>query len=379
MRVVADDKIPFLKGALEEMAEVVYLPGAEIRRNDLLHADALITRTRTRCNRELLEGTRVSCIASATIGFDHIDTAFCEEAGIAWCNAPGCNSSSVRQYLVSTLLYLSEERGLVLRGATLGVVGVGHVGGKVALAAEALGMRVLRNDPPRARQEGTEGFVSLEQVREEADVISLHVPLNREGVDRTWHLADEQFLDGCKTGVVLINTSRGPVVKEEALLEALKSGKVGHGILDVFESEPRINPALHQVLALATPHVAGYSLDGKAHGTGMAVQALSKHFKLGLDDWQVQALPRPEKAMLLGDAGALEPLELLWELYRQTYDVGGDDARLRKHPGNFEDLRGDYPFRREPQAYTVKLFQPYDAIERVLEELGFEILKDYCL
>lgn len=379
MRIVADHKIPFLKGALEGLAEVVYLPGVEINRADVMDADALIVRTRTRCDRALLEGSKVKFIATATIGFDHIDTEYCSKAGIAWTNAPGCNSASVRQYMASTLLYLALEQGLKLKGSTLGVIGAGNVGSKVAKMAEALGLRVLVNDPPRERREGPEGFVSLDQIQKEADLITFHVPLNREGEDKTFHMADETFIAACKPGVILVNTSRGPVVKEEALLDALKSKKVSHAILDVFEGEPEINPELHEALTLATPHIAGYSLDGKANGTTMSVQAVSRYFSLGLDHWEPKDITPPTKANLLGDAGAEDSPELLWELYRQSYDVSGDDARLREHPEIFEKLRGDYPLRREPEAYTVKLFQGYEEIEETLRKLGFEVLSDYCM
>jgi len=378
IRIVADDKIPFLKGALEEVAKISYLPGSRITRSDLMEADALITRTRTPCKRELLEGTPVRFIATATIGYDHIDTGYCEENGISWTNAPGCNSSSVQQYIVSTLLYLIRLRKLKAEKMTLGVVGVGNVGSKVAAAAEVLGMRVLLNDPPRKRKEKDPKFLDLDRLLEESDVLSLHVPLNRGGRDNTFELVDEEFSGRMKKGAVLINTSRGKVIREDALLKAMGKGSLSDVILDVFPEEPGINPALLEAITLGTPHIAGYSMDGKANGTSMSVQALSRFFKLGLDNWMPQAVPQPSSTELLADASSGSLYKVLWEVFRETYDVTVDSRNLRKDPDAFEQLRGSYPIRREPSVYSVRLFQGYEEIRNILEKLGFSVLSDYC-
>jgi len=377
-RIVADDKIPFLQGALEGVAEVKYLPGHRISRKDLMEADGLITRTRTRCDRQLLEGTPVSIVASATIGYDHIDTAYCEGHGIHWTNAPGCNSSSVRQYVVSTLLYLAHLRKLDLAHLTLGIVGVGHVGKKVMSAAEALGMRVLLNDPPRVRREGEEGFVSLDELLTQADILTLHVPLNIGGEDNTFQLVNHDFIKKAKKGSILINTSRGAVVDESALKEGIKDSIFSDVVLDVFAKEPGIDLELLESLTLATPHIAGYSLEGKANGTAMSVQAISRHFGLGLDAWMTADLPSPEEPEIYGDASQEERQELLWDIFSFSYDVSADDRRLRSAPGRFEQLRGAYPFRREPPAYAVRLFQGYEELSMMLEKLGFSVLGDYC-
>ncbi|NOR33305.1 MAG: 4-phosphoerythronate dehydrogenase PdxB [Bacteroidales bacterium] len=379
MKIIADNKIPFLEGALESVARVEYIPGAEISRSNLLDADALITRTRTKCNQELLEGTSIRFIATATIGYDHIDTDYCREKGIGWINAPGCNSSSVEQYLVSTLLWLANHRSIDLKALSLGVIGVGNVGRKVASAARALGMRVLLNDPPRERAEGNAEFVSLEELKEHSDIITLHVPLNKGGLDNTFHLADSAFIDSLNHGTILINSSRGGVVDEAALLGGIRSGKLSDVILDVFENEPAINIELHEALAIATPHIAGYSLDGKANGTSMSVQAISRFFSLGLDDWSPATMPAPQSPEILTDALESELYELLWEVYNQSYDVSSDDQNLRNTPDRFEKLRGDYPFRREPTAYAVRLFQAYPEIREILEGLGFDVLSDQCM
>lgn len=378
IKVVADHKIPFLKGALEKVAKVLYLPGKQISNKDLLDADALITRTRTLCNRELLEGTKVSFIASATIGYDHIDTAFCEHSGVRWTNAPGCNSSSVQQYVVSTLLYLACQRNLDLRKMTLGVIGVGNVGKKVLSAGDALGMKVLMNDPPRARREGANGFVSLDELLGQADILTLHVPLNHGGDDNTFQLVNRDFIEKARKGVILINTSRGAVVDEAALMEGIGRSVFSEVVLDVFEQEPHIDPKLLKAISLATPHIAGYSLDGKANGTAMSVQAISRHFGLGMDLWKPKDIPLPVQAELYGDASRDREPDLLWDIFRQSYDVSADDQRLRADPGSFELQRGEYPFRREAPAYAVRLFQGYQELNKVLEKLGFSVLGDYC-
>ena len=379
IKLVADNRIPFLEGALDAVARVEYLPGAAISREHLRDAQGLIIRTRTRCTRELLEGTDVRFIASATIGYDHIHTDYCREKGIGWTNAPGCNSSSVEQYVVSALLWLALKRGLQLRDLSLGIVGVGNVGSKVARAARALGMKVLLNDPPRQRAGGGDAFVPLEELTAGADIISLHVPLNRGGTDNTYHLFDRDFLASLKRGVILINSSRGPVVDEQVLLEGIRTGRLSDVILDVFESEPQVNPELLEAVSLATPHIAGYSLDGKANGTTMAVGAVSRFFGLGMDHWAPGNIPEPDSPEILADAASADTWELLWEIYSQTYNIEADHRRLRADPGSFEDQRGQYPFRREAPAYAVRLFQGYPEIREILEKLGFDVLSDSCM
>jgi erythronate-4-phosphate dehydrogenase len=378
LKIVADDKIPFLKGALEEVARVDYLPGHAISRSDLKDADTLIVRTRTHCNRELLEGTSVQFIASATIGFDHIDTTYCRSAGIQWTNAPGCNSSSVQQYLVSTLLYLAHIRNLKLDTLTLGIIGVGNVGSKVALAAEALGLNVLLNDPPRQRAEGDKEFVSLEHLLAHSHVVSLHVPLNKGEVDNTLGMVNEAFLQQMKKGSILVNTSRGGVVEEPALMKGIREGTLSDVVLDVFRNEPQVDRELLHAITLGTPHIAGYSQEGKANGTTMSVRAVSRFFNLGMDAWEPDAIPGPDARELLADASRGDLQEILWELFRQTYDVTDDDHSLREDPGSFERLRGEYGIRREPPAYAVRLFQGYEEIRTTLERLGFSVLSDYC-
>ena len=226
-------------------------------------ADALIIRTRTRCNRELLEGSKVKFIATATIGFDHIDAEYCREADITWTNAPGCNSASVAQYLQSSLILLQTLKGINLPEVTIGIIGVGNVGSKVAKVAQELGMRVLLNDLPREDKEGKQGFSSLQTLAEECDILTFHVPLYKEGRYKTCHLADDAFFQSLKRKPVIINTSRGEIIETGALLNALDTGLVSDAIIDVWENEPAINLTLLDKVFLGTPHIAGYSADGK--------------------------------------------------------------------------------------------------------------------
>ena len=284
MKIVADDKIPFLRGALEPFAEVLYLPGKDISRNVLKDADALITRTRTKCDRSTLEGTKVKFIGTATIGFDHIDTKYCEANGIKWTNAPGCNSSSVCQYISSALLYLANKKHKYLNEMTLGVVGVGNVGSKIAHFASAIGMKVLLNDPPRQREEEGDYFVDLNTVLMESDIITVHVPLTRSGVDATYHLFDVDTIGSMKPSAWLFNSSRGEVVDNNALKKALSEKSISEAVLDVWENEPNIDIDLMNATILSTPHIAGYSADGKAKGTSMIVRSLSEYFDLPLKD-----------------------------------------------------------------------------------------------
>ena len=336
MKVIVDNKIPYIREALEKLAdEVIYLPGKEFTPEVVKDADALITRTRTRCDRSLLEGSHVKFIGTATIGFDHIDTAYCQEAGIAWSNCPGCNAGGVEQYVHAVLLLLQRERGINLKQSTLGIVGVGHVGTRVQRMAERLGMRVLVNDPPRADQ-GEKGFVDLKTLTQECDIITFHTPLIREGKYMTYHLADAEFFDSLRKKAVIINTSRGEVVETCAVLQALKENKIADAIIDVWENEPNINLELLDKVFIGTPHIAGYSADGKINATRMVLEAFCKHFHLEAN-FHLQ-LPADPKAPYSTN----EDTRIL-----QQYDPFRDYDELKRNPEKFEQLRGDYPLRRE--------------------------------
>jgi len=373
VKIVVDKKIPFVKGVLEKYADVVYLEGREISRTDLLNADALIVRTRTKCNRELLEGTSVRFIASATIGFDHIDAAFCESRKIFWTNAAGCNSSSVQQYIAGALVYLSEKQGLTLEDKTIGIVGVGNVGSKVAKLCRSIGMKVLLNDPPRERQEGSGGFVPFDTIVEKSDIITLHVPLNHEGIDKTFHMGDEGFFSRLRKDQVLINSSRGEVVDTGALKSSRRQGRLSACVLDVWEHEPEIDRELLDLVDIGTPHIAGYSADGKANGTSMSVQALSRFFGLDLNAWVPDTVPPPERTIIELNCSGLNRQAIFGRLVRHTYDILADDRRLRESPQTFEKQRGEYPLRREFTEYTVRLMNATADAAAMTRNLGFHI------
>lgn len=374
IKIVADDKIPFLRGALDDQALTIYAPGASIDAKMVSNADAIITRTRTKCDAALLADSTVRFIASATIGYDHIDTAYCESRGVQWTNAPGCNSSSVAQYVTAAALSLSNRFGFDLKRKTLGVIGVGNVGSKVAKVGEALGARVLLNDPPRARREvNNKAFVSLDEVLEESDIITLHVPLTLDGLDQTYHMVDARFLERMKYGSFLINSSRGPVVRAEALKRALTKGKLMGAVLDVWENEPTPDLELMELVNIATPHIAGYSLDGKAKGTCMSVQAISRFFNLGADDWFPKDIPSPPNPVVAIDGSGKTELEILREAVTLSYDIEAEDARLRESPETFEKQRADYPFRREFPAYALETRNCPATTTETLTQLGFHI------
>jgi erythronate-4-phosphate dehydrogenase len=376
MKIVADDKIPYLKGVLEPYAEVVYKPGKAISNRDVKDADALIIRTRTKCDANLLEGSSVKFIATATIGFDHIDQNYCRENNIYWTNAPGCNSSSVQQYIASVLAKLFRTEETLPGQSTLGIIGVGNVGSKVEKLGRTLGMKVMLNDPPREREEGGDQWSSLEEVIEKADIISLHVPLNTEGANKTHHLADRNFLDKIKPNTILINTSRGEVVDNAALKQALKEKTLKTAVLDVWENEPNIDQELMELLALATPHIAGYSRDGKANGTAQSIRTLSRFFGLGLDDWYPGNIEKPENPVIRIKPYGKPAQEIVLEAIEATYDVSADDSRLRENPETFEKQRGDYPVRREFHAYQLAVNENYpESSVKQLEKLGFQTIK----
>lgn len=333
MKAVIDDKIPYIHGLAEQLVdEVCYMPGADIGPADVRDADILLVRTRTRCDKRLLEGSRVRLVVTATIGYDHLDTAWLATAGIQWTNCPGCNASSVCQYVHNALLVLSAFDGRFGPAPpTVGVVGVGHVGSLVADDLQRMGLRVLCCDPPLGLP------VTLQQIAAEADIITFHTPLTRDGDCPTFHLADDVFFHRLERRPLLVNTSRGGVVDNVALLAALKDGRVCDAVLDVWEGEPAgLNRDLLERVAIGTPHVAGYSADGKANATRMSLQAVSRF--LGIP-FTLQVHPDPLPSDYSYGPVTSGPLRL--------YDPRVDSQRLKQRPELFEWLRGNYPLRRE--------------------------------
>ncbi len=371
LKIIADDKIPFLKGVMEPYAEVSYVAGSETTKELVSDADALVTRTRTKCNKNLLENSKVKMIATATIGFDHIDTNYCKDFDIEWTNAPGCNSGSVKQYIGSVLVTLSIKKNFQFKDKTIGIIGVGNVGSKVKDLAEALGMRVLLNDPPREKKENSDDFVDLAVIQREADIITFHVPLQHTGEYNTFHLGNEEFFTACKDNVVIINSSRGEVIDNDALFDAVNNKLIGEVVLDVWEKEPNINLKLLEKAIIVTPHIAGYSVDGKANGTAMSVQAISKKFGLPLVDWYPNELPEPQNPILELDCANQSEKDIFISSILHTYNILEDDFRMREHPEDFEKQRGSYPMRREFGAYSIHLKNSSQFLVDSLNKIGF--------
>ena len=373
MKIVADDKIPFLRGALEPFAEVVYFPGKKINKEIIMDADALLIRTRTKCSESLLEGSKVSFIGTATIGFDHIDTVYCDKHQIKWTSSPGCNSSSVQQYITAALLKLARYHNYDLNNKTIGIVGVGNVGSKVEKNARILGMNILLNDPPRERVEGKKNFVSLDEILYESEIVTVHVPLQFVSDDKTYHLFNDLNFNKMKKGAWFINSSRGEVTDSTALKETLASGKLSGAVIDVWENEPDIDAELLAGTFIATPHIAGYSTDGKANGTAMVVNALCRHFNLPPEGWYPSDIPVPPGTNIKIDGNGKSDNDIIGEAVFKTYNIEDDDRKLRINPSEFEVQRGDYPLRREFTSFTVDLKGGNKKVRKKLKELGFGV------
>ena len=375
LKIVADDKIPFLRGVMEPYADIAYLPGAAITADDVRDVDVLFTRTRTHCDASLLAGSRVRLIVTATIGFDHIDMDYCQRAGIRWVNAPGCNAASVRQYIAATLVTIVRQRGVRLVDTTLGIIGVGHVGRGVADAARALGMRVLLNDPPREEREGSDAFTSLDELLRQSDIVTCHTPLTADGPHPTHHLASRAFFDRMRRGAAFINSSRGSVVDSAALRDAVQRGKVSAFVLDTWEGEPHIDGTLLRDALLATPHIAGYSADGKANGTAVCVRTCSQMFGIdALADWFPPMLPAPPMPTDFAiDATGRTDEDVFYEAVTHTYPIEADSARLKTSPETFERQRGDYWTRREFPCFRLRLTGASRRVEEGLRRLGFRV------
>lgn len=374
INIIADGNIPFLKGVFEEYADIKYLNYQDITKNTIKDADALIIRTRTKCDELLLEKTNVKLIATATIGHDHIDKNYCKLKGIKWINAPGCNSNSVLQYVLSALFYLVDKKNYNLEDKTIGIIGVGNVGTKVLKAAEILGFKVLLNDPPRERKETAKQFVRLDKITTESDIITFHVPLNYSGIDKTFHLANESFFKSLKKRPILINTSRGEVIPTESLKFALENKLISHLVLDVWENEPNIDLSLMNMCSIATPHIAGYSVEGKANGTAVCVNAINDFFKLGLvKNWYPTNLPLLDINEIFIDNSNKSEQKILSSIFLKAYNIIEDDKRLRISPSKFEEHRANYPVRREYGYFNLILKNSNFNIINKMKQFKFNI------
>ena len=372
MKIIADENIPFVEEAFGELGEVLTFPGREIDSLKVREADILLVRTVTPVDEDLLAGSRVRFVATATIGFDHINLGYLKEKEIGFSTAAGSNANSVAEYVVAALLLLARRHKFSFSKKSIGVVGVGNVGSRVVEKAGILGMDVLQNDPPLARKTGEARFRPLEELLEKSDILTLHVPLTYEGPnksgphglpeDTTYHMASEPLFEKMGKGSFLINTSRGPVTDNPGLLRALTIKKLSGAVLDVWEGEPQISEELLRAVEVGTPHIAGYSRDGKANAT-LFIYREACRFLNRSPDWKPTDLPPPPNPRIGVDAEGRSEEEILGEVVSKAYDLEGDDRTLRQilkiplteRKKYFDRLRNEYPVRREFRSMEVSI------------------------
>ena len=380
MKIVCASSVLFGREAFSTLGEVVVLPDRAIKKQDLREADALIVRSKTAIDASLLEGTPVGFVGTATAGTDHMDLNYLAHSPLAWSAAPGCNANSVAEYFTAALLALAHRSGLVLENMVVGVVGVGQVGGRVVQKAEAMGMTVLRNDPPLQVATGDTGFVPIEEVLRHADVLTFHVPLTQTGTYPTLGMVNCHFLARAQPGCIFINAARGEIMDTEALLFALDQNIVSHAVLDVWENEPLVSAAMLQKAAIGTPHIAGYSFEGRLNGTVQIYREACHYFEVE-PAWSPKESASPRAPNIRADARGKSDETVLWEVVRAAYDIEADDRTLRMGLGlddaaraaQFDALRRDYPARREFPAVDVILDHVSAELRAKVSALGFRV------
>jgi erythronate-4-phosphate dehydrogenase len=382
MKIIADENIPFVKKCFSSIGEVEVFPGRQITPDVVSDAECLLVRSITRVDSDLLSGSKVRFVGTTTIGFDHIDTENLARNNVGFASAPGSNANSAAEYVIAGLLEIGRRYKIKLEGKSIGIVGVGNVGSKVARKCAALGMKVLLNDPPLKRQSGDAKYLPLEELYD-CDFITFHTPLTFKGIDKTFHLASEEFFKSLKAGCVFINTSRGGVVDTKALKASIRSGQLETTVLDVWENEPNIDTELLEMVDIGTPHIAGYSLDGKIAGMIMIYKATCKFFgfrvKFDVEDF----LPKPAVPQLKINPKSGSEEDVLRGAVEKIYRISEDDKELRKildvpaEKGKFfDDLRKNYPVRREFQNTQVILAkESTEYLAKKLEGIGFKIKK----
>lgn len=375
--VVVNRSTPFAVEVFSQIGTVIALESQEVTKEAVREADILIVRSETKVDKSLLEGSAIRFVGTVTIGIDHVDSDYLTSNGIAFASAPGSNANSVTEYIAAALLTWAERTQKTLRGKTIGIVGVGNVGSKVVKVVQALGMIPILNDPPLARKDPAKGFVPLDDLMD-ADFVTLHVPLTRTGEDKTVHLFDKKRIAKMKRGSVLINTSRGGVVETGALQAMLGSSHLSGAILDVWEGEPVIPTGLLEQVMLGTPHIAGYSLDGKLNALRMVYEAVCRHLNIP-SDWSVDAGAPEGSSHFRVSPGLSAEQSILGFAVRQAYDIELDDSLLRAvldvsrdNLGEyFMELRAGYRTRREFFNYEVDLDRSHTSAVEALRRLGF--------
>jgi erythronate-4-phosphate dehydrogenase len=378
MKIVADENIPLLMPLFESIGEVQTCAGRQMNADIVKDADILLVRSVTKVTRHLLEGSRVRFVGTATIGLDHIDVDYLKEAGIAFANAPACNANSVVEYVLSCLSFMSEYYQFKLEERSVGIIGHGNVGSLLAKRLVKLGVKVKLNDPPRAKEDNETEYVSLDEALA-CDIISLHVPLVKDGDYPTLKLLGASVLEKITDRQILINTSRGEVIDEAALLQKLMASPAFPVVLDVWENEPQINTDLLERVTIGTPHIAGYSLDGKANGTEMIYQALCRFLGFPVRHKAAQFLAEAPLSKL-AFTGQADPSWLINTAIRACYDVRSDHWRLRSALASAEDvgaefdrLRREYPVRREFQNTKIQLKNLNSEVFNRVKNLGFRM------
>jgi len=378
MKIIADENIPFVEECFSSLGGTKAVPAGEITADAVRDADILLVRSVTKVNEELLKKSSVKFVGSATSGFEHIDIEFLQTNGVGFAYAPGSNANSVAEYVVAALLAVAKKHKFELQAKSIGIIGAGHIGSKVADKAAALDMEVLLNDPPLQRQTHDPKYLPLEQLYG-CDFITMHTPLTFEGVDKTYHLADEAFFDSFKKGAFFINAARGAVADTNALKKAIRSGKLAGAVVDVWENEPNIDNELILRADLSTPHIAGYSLDGKVAGTMMIYEAACEHFGIGPKYTADDFLPPSEKPEITIDPDSGTEQDIIHDTVQQIYVINRDDFNTREilivppeqRAKWFNDLRADYPVRREFQNTQIVFTQPSETLASKLKGIGF--------
>ena len=381
MKIVADQNIPFVGACFSSIGQVTLAAGRQITPALVKDADALLVRSITQVNAGLLEGSNVKFVATATIGTDHIDLDYLASKGIGFASAPGSNAMSVADYITAALLTVGRKKNIQLEGKSIGIVGVGNVGSRVEKKCRALGMKVVLNDPPLQRQTADAKYRPLEEVFA-CDVVTMHTPLTKDGPDNTFHLADEKFFASMKDGAVFLNSARGKVHDEAALKKAMQSGRLSAVVLDVWETEPNVDPWLLKNVDISTPHIAGYSFDGKVVGMVMIYEAMCKHFGLEAAKTAHDFLPAPEvpEIRITPEQLTQDEERIIHDTVQQVYVINRDDFNMWElllQPENergawFDSLRKNYPVRREFQNTTVLLPDVESCLAKKLAGIGFQ-------